>query len=301
MLFRLHFCLFFLAGLFCYKNVSAQFPFTETFKNSTADHLTFDSLSTEGTINSAFLTAGSIDAEGNGYLRLTSNGYGEVGFVYSKKKFPSSKGFSVDFEYFTYGGGLDKADGICFFLFDANANPFNIGAFGGALGYAQRVYDGKIIAGVSKGYLGVGLDEWGNFPNSNEGKQGGVAWRVPNSVALRGAGNGPDETPDNYPLLTTVQTTGLPAPFEVAGGHRNSVSRAVNGYRRAIIELEPRTGGGYLISVKIELTEGGVSSTRTVIDKFPYTKEAPPYLRFGFAASTGGGNNFHEIRNINFN
>ena len=113
----------------------AQFPFNETFKGTTAKGLVFGGLP-----KPAVLTAGTIDPADQGYLRLTSNGVGHTGFVYCNYVFPSTKGFSVDFEYFTHGyqwtppGG----DGISFFLFDASTKDFNIGAFGGALGYAQR-------------------------------------------------------------------------------------------------------------------------------------------------------------------
>lgn len=283
----------------------AQFPFSETFKGSTAKGLVLG-----GSPVPAVLTAGTIDPEGEGYLRLTTNGGGQTGYVYCNYIFPSTKGFSVDFEYFTYGNTNvpPGADGISFFLFDASANPFNIGAFGGALGYAQRYVqesNGNIIdlPGVSKGYLGIGLDEWGNFAKADEGRQGGLAYQTIHAVTLRGAGNGNALIPQNYPFLITQKTENLPAPFnfQINGGSRSSTSPDKNGYRKAIFELEPRPGGGYYVTVKVSFTEGGLNQTATVINRFEYTTSAPPFLKFGFASSTGGTDNFHEIRNLHIN
>src|SRR5690606_1187122 len=97
--------------------VMAQFPYNESFRNATAQGVVF------GGSPSAFLTAApgtgaggsGIDPVGNGYLRLTNNKNNQKGFVYSTSSFPSSKGLSVDFEYYAYGGS--GADGISLFLF----------------------------------------------------------------------------------------------------------------------------------------------------------------------------------------
>jgi hypothetical protein len=161
----------------------AQFPYTESFKRSTAPGITFG-----GSPVSAFLTADAIaaaahgmsvaDPDGSGYLRLTDMSTNQTGYVINSTRFPSRNGIHVEFEYYTYGGANIpfNADGITLFLFDADAPAFNIGAFGGSLGYAQKhdppnnVFD---LPGISRGFLGIGLDEFGNFANSLEGRQGG--------------------------------------------------------------------------------------------------------------------------------
>src|SRR5690606_24083815 len=109
----------------------AQFPYYESFKDSFADGVIFG-----GTPNSALLTSASgIDAPGAGYLRLTDNGNNQTGFARSTRTFASAEGLDIRFEYYTYGGS--GADGITFFLFDAvAAGSFQIGGFGGSLGYA---------------------------------------------------------------------------------------------------------------------------------------------------------------------
>lgn len=276
----------------------AQFPYTESFRYSTAPGITF------GGAPSAFLTAargtatggGSIDNEGEGYLRLTRNSTNQKGYIISNAEFPSYNGVKVVFEYYIYGGS--GADGISLFLFDASADPFNIGGFGGSLGYAQITTTNPVSPGVSKGYLAIGLDEYGNFSNPTEGRQGGIGLK-PGSVTLRGKGNGDALTPDNYRYLTSVQTSEITGDkFDLVG---NSSSRqpdsTATGYRRVSMNLEPNPAGGFNITVNI--TRGGIPTrTSTVIDKYYYPDPAPAFLRYGIASSTGDQTNFHEIRNV---
>lgn len=142
---------FFIVGLFISSTCYAQFPYVESFRNATASGIVF------GGAPSAFLTASGSSASGgtpiypigSGYLRLTNAEQNQKGYAYSTSDFPSSNGLKVEFEYDTYGGS--RADGISFFLFDATADPFKIGGFGGSLGYAQINTTNPISEGVSKG------------------------------------------------------------------------------------------------------------------------------------------------------
>ncbi|WP_367866530.1 gliding motility-associated C-terminal domain-containing protein [Pedobacter sp. WC2423] len=276
----------------------AQFPYDESFRNSTTNKPDVKF----GGDPTAFLTAlkpisGSVtDAQGEGYLRLTNNTKKQKGYVYSNNIFLGTYGLNIEFEYFTYGGGNDGADGLSFFLFDASVADadFNIGGFGGSLGYAQLNKDGKDFKGVSKGYLGIGLDEFGNFSNHGEGRQGDKD-QIPNSIVLRGAGDGFAYVPTNYPLLTTVKTSALATDaFNIAGGSRTAKDGDPE-YRKVFINLVPRQGGGLLISVSIK--HGGVITP--VIVKFPYTTPIPAKgLKYGIASSTGDNVNYHEIRGL---
>ncbi|WP_256006502.1 Ig-like domain-containing protein [Pedobacter deserti] len=296
----------FFLGLCLFANQTfAQFPYLESFRRSTAPGITF------GGAPSAFLTAGGsgldiatqthtgnpLDPDGDGYLRLTNNTRNQKGYIYSNSNFPSSNGLKVELEYYVYGGS--GADGISFFLFDATANPFVIGGFGGSLGYAQITTTTPISPGVSKGYLAIGLDEYGNFSNNTEGRQGGLPGTRPGSVTLRGKGDGAALEPNNYKFLTTVQTSTMPSnPFSLVG---NASSRQSNptspGYRRVKIDLAPDAVVGYRVTVKI-VRGGSPAIETTVIDNYHYTEPAPPLLRYGLASSTGNQTNYHEIRNV---
>ncbi|MDF3077645.1 MAG: tandem-95 repeat protein [Sphingobacteriaceae bacterium] len=275
-----------------FQQAKAQFTYFESFTHTTAPGVIF------GGSPTAFLTAGSAqvgDTDGNGYLRLTNNNRNQTGFVYSNVLIPSTSGLKIEFEYFTYGGS--RADGIAFFLFDASTANFNIGGFGGSLGYAQINLTNPVTPGVSNGYLGVGIDEYGNFSNPIEGRQGGTGF-FPQSVTLRGKGNGAALTPDNYKFLTSKEV--LPLGFNMTGGTVRHPLQSDPEYRKAFIDMKPNPLGGYNISVRI-MTGGATPVTYTVIDNYYYPEAAPSVLKYGISSSTGDQNNFHEIRNLRIN
>ncbi len=145
------------------------------------------------------------DAIGQGALRLTNGSYfyNENGAIVSTVPFPSSAGVQITFKTFTYhgdsgGSGGDGADGISFFLLDASkytAGSGQLGSWGGSLGYscsnANPPYVGQVGA-----YMGLGIDEYGNFLNSGDNTATGVnavGWGSGqfqwNRIGLRGAGN----------------------------------------------------------------------------------------------------------------
>lgn len=243
----------------------------------------------------------------DGVLRLTSNQLNQRGFIYIDVPFPSSYGLKVEFEYFSYGGaGQFLADGLSMFLFDAATQNFNAGGFGGSLGYAQRESE----IGLSNAYIGIGFDEFGNFGNSSQGKNGGFAGiaqdeRVPDAIVIRGPGNGNS----GYPFIVgrKTMTTGndglLPGgQFPISSGGAGT-SRVMDpmqvGYRRVNIELQPDPDGvGFFLTLTMVVTtEPGLPRQITIFDR-PYDFPAPENLKIGFAASTGGFSNFHEIRNL---
>jgi len=133
-------------------------------------------------------TGAGYDTPGNGALRFTNgssstngaNGRGENGAIVSNFTFDASQGVQISFKTATYHGDSggasgyqEGADGISFYLIDGSlapdiTPPFDgtgtnlIGAWGGSLAYScsnmNKPYDGLVGA-----YLGLGIDEYGNF------------------------------------------------------------------------------------------------------------------------------------------
>ncbi|WP_017259302.1 T9SS type B sorting domain-containing protein [Pedobacter arcticus] len=298
-------CLLALLLLFTsWASAQTNLPYFQSFKNATAPDIQF------GGIPTAALTASpavNIDPDGSGYLRLTNNSQDQRGYIYSTETFDTDQGLNISFEYYTYGGS--GADGICFFLFDATAaGSFNIGGFGGSLGYAQYLPYGpgqSVLPGVSKGYLGVALDEYGNFPYAREGRQGGLTspsdpYKVTKkSVVLRGKGDGNATDPNNYRFLTSVVASDKGVDLVNDANERFPVSSEL-GYRKAFIDLKPNPLGGYNVSVRIQVG-GSPAKTTTVIDNYYYPDAPPTKVSYGISSSTGLYTNFHEIRNVAIN
>jgi type IV pilus assembly protein PilY1 len=155
------------------------------------------------------------DPVGFGALRFTNGrpyGHKENGAIVGPyDPFPTGAGVQITFKTLTYRGDSggngatgaahqnDGADGISFFLMDGSVAP-GIGAWGGSLGYScsnsNKPYDGLVGA-----YLGLGIDEYGNFLNGtantlgvtnpqsmgdNTASGGG---QYANRIGLRGAGS----------------------------------------------------------------------------------------------------------------
>ncbi|MDR3033044.1 MAG: hypothetical protein LBV78_08045, partial [Kitasatospora sp.] len=101
-----------------------------------------------------------------GYLQLNDSAGFVGGSLLYRRPVPASAGLSVTFEQYQYGGNEQPGDGIGFYLVDGSTALDTKGADGGSLGYAQR----NLSPGVVGGYLGVGLDMYGNFYNDGENR-----------------------------------------------------------------------------------------------------------------------------------
>lgn len=263
-----------------HRRAQAQFPRVESFQNKTATAFTLG--------GTAKLTAATgVDPDGAGYLQLTTAGNDQSGFAIDQGSFPAPNGFSISFEFFAYGGS--GADGFSVFLVDADqttAATFTPGASGGSLGYAQKT-QAPISNGVPFGYIGIGIDEYGNYSNATEGRVGGINTPklTPDAIAIRGAGNGQSAT--DYPYLTGTPT--LPFSLDVPTTRAQSGS---GDYRRAYIDVVP-TNGTYRITVRIQHGLALQTAVRSFLVPSP-----PQNLRIGFSGSTGGSTNFHEIRKL---
>ena len=229
----------------------------------------------------------------NHLLQLTSASDKEANAITKDFQFPSAQNVIVmEFTHYAYSGS--GADGFAFILYDsaAGANP-TVGAFGGSLGYAQKSYPGSDCTvaggcpGFQKGWLGLGLDEYGNYSNPTEGRIGGPG-SVQNAVAIRGSGSGQtgynylQGTPSLAPVLWTNSATPSPGDkFRMTVDARDSA--------HLYITLERATTGNVY---------------KTVINQFDakapgYNQAtAPAFVRLALTASTGGSNAIHGVGNL---
>jgi uncharacterized repeat protein (TIGR01451 family) len=255
-----------------------------------------------------------------GYLQLTGADYNQTAAALYDEPIPAEQGLDVTFEQWQYGGdSIVPADGISFFLIDGDATLNRPGAFGGSLGYAQKLPDDNpanpFEPGVDQGYVGVGLDVLGNFFGDWEQRGRGCAERSPagtqfrvpapgaNMVTVRGPGNGTE----GYCFLTATTsnfTTTGPWPSTLPGDLHGPTTEVPDDPQRAQTALEEsrRTvnvritpAPDPVLTVSIDFNNG--RGMRQVLST-PAPTPVPSTYKFGFAASTGLFTDVHLIRNV---
>jgi type IV pilus assembly protein PilY1 len=290
------------------------------------------------------------DPAGFGALRFT-NWYTQAGSIISSgAPFATGSGLQVVFKTISYlgdrgGAGGDGADGMAFFLMDGGFLPYDTGAFGGSLGYtcSNANNDGTIrIDGTRRGYdglahayLGLGIDEYGNFLNQGDNTASGFGY-LPGRIGLRGTGSiawGPlnNNYPVQYPATLTwaqqaqavqatcrsgfiwdfsnpatpVQTL-TPVNDYAPVGAPVILSSVLPGHNIANEGAATR-GAAQPITYALKITQNGILSLNIsynggnyipVITKQDITAAngaLPASFRFGFTGSTGGSRNVHEI------
>lgn len=213
-------------------------------------------------------------------LRMTDASNNAATAASLQRVFPAAGNFiQVEFDYFAYGGS--GADGVAVIFSDASVTP-QPGGYGGSLGYAQRT-DGGGIAGFAGGWLGIGIDEYGNFSNPTEGRVGGPGFRA-GSVAIRGSGSGVT----GYRYLAGTGSLG--------GGVSSGNSSTAVRYR---ITIDARVAGQALVTVE-RGTGGSYTTIVATFDALAMAGQAavPANLALSFTGSTGGSTNVHELDNL---
>ena len=252
----------------------------------------------------------STDAQGSGKLRLTQATTGQEGGIFASASVPTSQGLDVTFNSYQYGGG--GADGLAFVLAAVDpANPVtpaSIGQSGGALGYSAQ---NSNVSGLSHGYLGLGLDVYGNFSNKYEGSgctdPANISKQMPGQVVVRGPGNG---TVGYCALQSSAATATSPALTLRAATRAASVVPVEVVYNPSSSTVTTPSGlvvpaGDY----DIHFTPVG-GAAQSLIGALPTVPSGlypaswvnasgfPKQLAFGWVGSTGSVTDFHEIDNV---
>jgi hypothetical protein len=304
-------------GLPALSQAQVVFPRNASFTGTETSGFTLGGnafLTTLGSAASNGNVSGTkIDNDGSGVLRLTNAVGNQAGYAIDNSVFSTPNGFSISFEFFSYGTTTPSpADGFSVFLVDgAGTTPgtagFAIGGFGGSLGYAPRVQGTTTEPGVTKGYLGIGIDEYGNYGIPSEGRIGGYPGKdastlLPNAVSLRGPYDPTDLTyKKGYAYL--AGSGSLPFKLAVGTSNTNTTTQGSRitdptdtGYRKAYINVIPVTTNGsivYKITVRIQNGQNVTTAVNNITVTNP-----PSTLRVGFGASTGGSTSIHEIRGL---
>lgn len=234
------------------------------------------------------------------------------GLFINGRTFTSVNGLHVEFEYDMKTGGTFSSsygDGLSFFLYDgAVTNPL-IGSRGAGLGYsynrAKDDYSGERRAGLSGAYLGIALDEFGNFKSKRfqgESRVNGIsgAWTTGTShVTMRGARgasinatNGLGTGFTGYPVLvsrSTLSNSGTVGrilqtdrSYAVTSNSLSSTFDLRNGngeFRKVYLDLIPHfitetTTDGFDVKVDIQTT---VNGTPTNVINYYHYKTSVPY------------------------
>ncbi|WP_254918603.1 DUF6701 domain-containing protein [Vibrio sp. V12_P9A6T4] len=229
-------------------------------------------------------------------LRLTEDQNNQATAVTYQRIFPAAGNLvTVEFDYYAWANLTgDGADGVSIIFSDAEIIP-RTGGFGGSLGYAPTTSSNPIKPGFAGGWLGVGLDEWGNYSNPTEGRVGGPGFRR-QAVAIRGSeaasyrylvGTAANLNP-KLDVRRTCQWWGGNCSFPGPGpGHRY------------FITIDSRNNNAVYVRVD-RLVNGNM---QTVIDWFnvlsnPNQGATPEEFLLSLAGSTGASVNNHEIENF---
>ncbi|MFF0155779.1 fibronectin type III domain-containing protein [Micromonospora sp. NPDC005203] len=266
----------------------------------------------------------STDPQGSGKLRLTPAAITRQGGVFGAVSVPTSQGLHVSFNTYQYGGTNPGADGLAFVLAAVDpANPrppSTLGQPGGSLGYSAA-FNG-VSAGLSNGYLGIGLDVFGNFSNSTYQGTGctnppyisTTNGRVPGQVVVRGPGRNAvgycainsTATSTSSAALTLRASTRAASvvPVEVVANTTASPYTTDTGitvpageYR---VRFTPIGGAARTLAGSLPVVSPSLYPSPTWLNASGY----PRQLAFGWVGSTGSVTDFHEIdnaRTVTFN
>lgn len=228
----------------------------------------------------------------NNRLRLTNASASVSTYATLQRLFPGA-GNKVIIEFLQYSYGGTGADGMGVVLSDAGESPI-AGAFGGSLGYApkQTALGGDVThEGFAGGWIGIALDEFGNYSSNTEGRSGGSApGFTADAVAIRGSGSG-------YSGYAYLRGSGTLAP-----GVDNAASATPAPGHKYRIVVDHSDGVHAWSSVERDTTGTG-NSYGFVVPVFDAKAESgqaavPAYWNLSYTGATGSNANIHEIDSL---
>ncbi|HET7014345.1 MAG TPA: putative Ig domain-containing protein, partial [Streptosporangiaceae bacterium] len=302
--------------------------FNQPFKDNTVDGPA-GSVSVpaapSGVTNSACLTASGNstanplascpspnDTQGSGTLRLTPDAGTKVGGIFASTSVPISQGLDATFNTFQYGTATPAgADGIGFVLAATDpsnpAIPATTGPTGGSLGYSAF----GSSSGLPNGYLGVGLDVFGNFSNKSFEGSGctnpaNISKAMPGQVVIRGPGNGLV----GYCPVQSSAATANSAALTLRANTRTASTVPVEVVINPTASSLTTASGLSVPAGDYDVTFTPIGGTQTnLINALPTvpsglypsswvnSSNIPKQLVFGWVGSTGAVLDYHELNN----
>ncbi|MFC1518147.1 DUF6701 domain-containing protein [Pseudomonadota bacterium] len=220
-------------------------------------------------------------------LQLTEAAGNQATSTTYQRLFPAADNLiEIEFDHFAYNGS--GADGIALVFSDASITP-QPGSAGGPLGYGYR----GNVAGFAGGWLGIGIDEYGNF--SAEGGDSNIGRRR-QSVAIRGSGSGTS----GYPYLRGTCNNGTSNTNGDCLSPKVDDNNSSPAHRYKII-IDSRVTGESWVSVSRDTGSGFVEIIPLfdVLD-IPTQAAIPDNFILSITGSTGGATNIHAIDDVEF-
>jgi hypothetical protein len=243
--------------------------------------------STEGPLSSDWIASGSVvpsvvknvgDTPENA-LRLTTNDYSQNGFVLYDKRFNLSQGVQFEFNQYQWGGS--GADGLVFFIKDANDTSNLPGGRGGAMGYSAIPGESD---GISGALLGVGFDAYGNFRNyQGTGCEEAPHVEIRNEITIKGPGQGQV----GYCLLAQ--------PYGLVANSKKLLTDMYTSRQESAAAVKVVIDSPYTDSPRVKVY---YESTLVHDIALPEAFSNTANIKFGFSAGTGSLTNNHEISNL---
>ena len=225
------------------------------------------------------------DPPGSGALQFTQPASYMIGFAGYGKPLPTANGLDVQFTLYSFGGSTPGADGTLLYFADGSQKrPGKPGADGGDLGYIESTAHG--LKGIANAYLGVGFDEYGNFSGFLPGGPG----QIPESVALGGAES------IGYEYLGGVTNgSGIPVSLPFDLDDPSSPTRPANA---PTIDVSLTPAGLLEVAIDIHNGQGPVVYLSETVAGVAGEPAVPATLFVGFAGTTGGSYNRHQIGSV---
>ncbi len=236
----------------------------------------------------------------NSRLRLTDTSANAATWATLQRIFPAADNkVTAEFDHYAYGGS--GADGIAVILSNAAIPPV-AGAFGGSMGYAQKgqtpVSDCTATGGCpgfAGGWMGIALDEYGNYSTNTEGRVGGFTAAVPNSVAIRGSGSGMSGY--RY-LVGTGSLTPAINNTSTADHYRITIDHTDNIHAWVSVERDPTGGTSYTTLLGCAPGQTSGCTPLDVLDAGYSQDPVPANWYLSFTGASGGSTNIHEFDSL---